>query len=127
MNKGNLYKIINCIFGSPPIGELMYWDESYDAWVVKDAYNTGSECCSMWTGNPEMFPEEFLQITPEEADKIKLEKRKKLLHNCSECGNYLGLNDNDAGSEREMMKLCKTCYDNKKIIYLKKSPKIFGT
>ena len=62
MNKTIKYKIIGHEFGMPPRGCTMVWDEPYDCWTVTDAYNTGSPCKSMWSGNPELCPDLFKPI-----------------------------------------------------------------
>ena len=62
MDKSIRYKIIGYEFGMPPRGSIMYWYEPYDCWVVNDAYNTGSDCKSMWHGNPEECPDLYEPI-----------------------------------------------------------------
>ena len=62
MDKTIRYKIISHDFGAPPIGSIMVWDEPYDAWTVTDAYNTGSPCKSIWSGNPEDYPDIYEPI-----------------------------------------------------------------
>ncbi len=64
------YKIIGYEFGMPPIGSIMYWDDGYDSWVVNDAYNTGSDCKSIWSGNPEDHPnlyEPIIEFLPKKT------------------------------------------------------------
>lgn len=80
------YKIIGREFGMPPIGSIMYWDDGYDCWVVNDAYNTGSDCKSMWHGNPEELPHLYEPI-------IEYQPKKKIRY--PHIFNTLNLNGED--------------------------------
>lgn len=110
MDKSKYYKIIGNSFGAPPIGSVMSYSETHEAYTVKGAYNLGTGLHSIYTGDPANEPEICEKITKKEYDEIILEKRKQLPYNCSNCGNYAFLNSAEAGSEREILRLCPNCY-----------------